>query len=83
MPAPYDTNAAKRPVSLSLNEDLVRAAREVTDNLSATVERLLAEHLEAARAHRAEADGRLDRAIAAWSRFSETHGSLSDEFSAL
>ena len=83
MPVTYDTRAPKRPVNLSLNEDLVRAAREVTDNLSATVEHLLAAHLDAAWARRVEADGQLDRAIEAWSAFAEAHGSLSDEFSTL
>lgn len=34
MSAAYDVRAAKRPVNLSLNEDLVRKLREVTGNLS-------------------------------------------------
>ena len=38
----YNVNAPKRPVNLSLNEDLVAQARQVTGNLSAEVESLLA-----------------------------------------
>jgi antitoxin CcdA len=39
----YDTAARKRPVKLTLNEDLVVRARELTDDLSRLVESLLAD----------------------------------------
>jgi antitoxin CcdA len=42
MPLGYDRAAFKRPVNMTLNEDLVRRARGFTPNLSETVERLLA-----------------------------------------
>ena len=46
MKAAYDVNAPKRPVNLSLNEDLVAQARRVTRNLSAEVELLLAQFVQ-------------------------------------
>ena len=36
---------AKRPVNLSLNEELVAEARSLTDNLSSVVENLLTEYV--------------------------------------
>ncbi len=43
MKAAYDPNARKRPVNLTLNEDLVNQAKGVTENLSGVVEALLAD----------------------------------------
>ena len=78
-----DARAPKRPVNLSLNEDLVAKGPELTDNLSAEVESLLAEFVERqVRLRQAEADG-LRRVAAAWDEFGENHGSLADEFSTL
>lgn len=45
--AAYDRSARKRPVNLTLNEDLVAQARSMTDNLSGMIESLLAEFLAA------------------------------------
>ena len=77
----YDVNAPKRPVNMTLNEDLVRCAREYTTNLSEQVEKLLAEFVIAERDRRAEEDARLDAAIAAWNDFDERHGAFADEYS--
>jgi antitoxin CcdA len=79
----YDTGAPKRPVNMSLNEDLVRKARELTDNLSEQIERLLAEYVLAEQKRRAEGDARLDAAVTAWNDFNERHGSFADEHSTL
>jgi antitoxin CcdA len=38
----YNLEASKRPVNLTLNEDLVEQVKGVTDNLSGIVETLLA-----------------------------------------
>lgn len=81
--ATYDASAPKRPVNMTLNEDLVRCARELTDNLSEQVEKLLADYVSAERKRRAEEDGRLDAAISAWNDFDEKYGSLGDEHSNL
>ena len=48
MPPGYDAHAPKRPVNLSLNEDLVRQARTFTGNLSEQVEKRLAEYVAVA-----------------------------------
>lgn len=79
----YDATAPKRPVNMTLNEDLVRCARELTDNLSEQVEKLLADYVSAERKRRAEEDGRLDAAISAWNDFDEKYGALGDEHSNL
>ena len=79
----YDSNAPKRPVNMTLNEDLVRCAREYTSNLSEQVEKLLAEYITTERKRRTEEDGRLDAAITAWNDFDETYGAFADEHSEL
>ena len=79
----YNTRAAKRPVNLSLNEDLVLKVREVTENLSERVEALLAAYLEAEQVKRAAADAVLTRAVAAWNTFGDHVGSFADEHSTL
>ena len=52
MKASADTAARKRPVNLTLNEDLVCEAKSLTDNLSAVVESLLAEFVNRERRER-------------------------------
>lgn len=79
----YDAAAPKRPVNMTLNEDLVRCAREYTSNLSEQVEKLLAEFVVAERTRRMEQAGRLDTAIDAWNAFDEAHGAFADEHSDL
>lgn len=75
--------ARKRPVNLSLNEELVDQARAFTDNLSAVVEDLLrryvSERNEALRARMQEAD----RLASMWNAFNERNGSFADEHSTL
>ncbi|MBA2538022.1 MAG: type II toxin-antitoxin system CcdA family antitoxin, partial [Deltaproteobacteria bacterium] len=77
----YDLDAPTRPVNMTLNEDLVRCAREYTLNLSEQVEKLLADYVTTERKRRAEADGRLDAAITAWNDFDEKYGAFADEHS--
>ncbi len=75
----YDVDAPKRAVNMTLNEDLVRRARELTSNLSEQVEKLLAEFVASERRRIAEEDARLDAAITGWNSFDEAHGSFADE----
>lgn len=83
MKATYDAKAPRRPVNLSLNEELVAQARQFTDNLSAEVEHLLAAYVSQQRQLRdAEAD-RLRRSASAWNAYAEKQGSFADEFSTL
>ncbi len=83
MNRPYDANAPKRPVNMTLNEDLVRRAREYTSNLSEQVEKLLADFVIAERNRRAQEDALLDAAIRASNEFDERHGSFADEYADL
>lgn len=53
----------KRPVNLRLNEALVPEARELTPDLSGTVEALLATYIEAERLKRAENERRIENTI--------------------
>ena len=46
----YDRLAPKRPINVSLNDDLVRQARQYTRNLSGTLEDLLGDFVERERA---------------------------------
>lgn len=76
----YDTQAPKRPVNLSLNEDLVRRARAFTGNLSEQVEKLLADYVAIEQEQRDQRERRLDEAIAALNEFDAKHGSFADQY---
>ncbi|WP_376089550.1 type II toxin-antitoxin system CcdA family antitoxin [Roseomonas sp. CCTCC AB2023176] len=79
----FDAGAPRRPVNLSLNEDLVTRARMLTTNLSGTVEALLATFVQEEQKRRRRDDAVLRDVLAAVSAFHEEHGLLSDEFSKL
>ncbi|HZF30126.1 MAG TPA: type II toxin-antitoxin system CcdA family antitoxin [Gammaproteobacteria bacterium] len=79
----YDLDARKRPVNLTLNEDLVAQAREVTDNLSAVVETLLAEYITQEKQRRAAESDAVRETVRVWNRFDERFGSFADEHSTL
>ncbi|MEO6080963.1 MAG: type II toxin-antitoxin system CcdA family antitoxin [Steroidobacteraceae bacterium] len=79
----FDSSAGKRPVNLTLNTDLVDRVRNLTGNLSATVEKLLADYLEQQRQERLGRHRVSEAAAAAWNTFNGEHGSIADEFSSL
>jgi antitoxin CcdA len=83
MLAPYDQDARKRAVNLSLNADLVRKVRDLGGNLSERVERLLAADLEVQLRSRLEEDARMKEALRAWNEVGEAYGSFADEHSTL
>ena len=83
MKARYGQNARKRPVNLTLNEDLVVQARELTDNLSGVVESLLADFVEQKRRTRVAKTKTLEATIATWNKFNDKFGSFADEYSTL
>ncbi len=83
MKANYSTEARKRPVNLTLNEDLVVQARDLTDNLSGVVEMLLADYVEHERQQRLAKAKTLGATIAMWNDFNIRHGSFADEYSTL
>jgi antitoxin CcdA len=83
MKATYNLAARKRPVNVTLNEDLVAQARSMTNNLSEVIESLLAGFLAAERQRRAaEAQG-VRATVETWNRFAEKHGSFADQHSTL
>lgn len=83
MRAPPQSSARKRPVNLTLSEDLVIEARGLTDNLSGVVESLLSGYVEDARRQRLAKAKALGTTIAAWNEFTTRHGSFADEHSTL
>jgi antitoxin CcdA len=83
MKAALGTAARKRPVNLSLNEDLIVAARQLTDNLSGVVESLLADYVERARQQQLAKAATAEAAAAMWNDFNGRQGSFADEHSTL
>jgi antitoxin CcdA len=79
----YDLSAPKRPVNLTLNEDLVARARKCTDNLSGLVESLLADFVGRERQRRAAEVEMAAATAAMWNRFDEEFGAFADAHSTL
>jgi len=79
----FDHHAPKRPINVSLNEDLVRQAKTYTKNLSSTVEDLLQGFVEKESAKRQAEDAILDEWIDFFNDFHRKYGLLSDEFPSL
>jgi antitoxin CcdA len=79
----FNTAARKRPVNLTLNEDLVMQAKSMTDNLSGVVESLLAEFVDRESRERLTKAKVVEATVAAWNRFNSDSGSIADEYSSL
>ncbi|RJF81305.1 hypothetical protein D3877_14030 [Azospirillum cavernae] len=75
-----DRPAQKRPVTVLLDEDLVRRAESLTGNLSDRVEKLLTDYVTQEERDRDERDRRLDAVIATWNEFDAIHGSFADQY---
>ena len=76
-------SSGKRPVNLTLNEGLVEQARSYTDNLSATIDGLLADYVQ--RQKRLDLDRQkaaIARAIE-WNAVNARIGSFADDHSTL
>lgn len=71
----------KRPVNLTLSEDVVREARLLTRNLSETVETLLADYVEAERARHVDRERRIENTIDAAIAHYEEFGIIGAEHS--
>lgn len=79
----HRTEARKRPVNLTLSEDLVMQARRLTDNLSGVVETLLVDYVAQEQAkHRARQE-MVAATVAGWNDFNDRHGAFADEHSTL
>jgi antitoxin CcdA len=83
MNADFDSKARKRPVNLTLNEDLVSQAKAMTDNLSGVVEGLLAEFVRNTHRERLEKSKVVETTVATWNEFNSKLGSIADEYSSL
>jgi len=77
------SQARKRAVNLTLNEDLVSQAKGMTSNLSGVVEQLLADYVLKQNNVRHEKLHNADAAAQAWNAFNEQSGSFADEHSTL
>jgi antitoxin CcdA len=75
--------ARKRPVNLTLSEDLVEEAKGVTRNLSGVVESLLADFVSKERGRRLGVVEDARATVALWNDFAERQGSFADEHSTL
>ena len=73
----------KRPFNLLLNDSTVKQARSFTNNLSATVDALLADYVAKQNEQRLVRQNQGDAVAEAWNTFHATHGSFADDFSTL
>jgi antitoxin CcdA len=72
----YNSEAPKKPTNVSINSDLLEKAKGLNINLSATLERALAEQLRTEQ--RAQWLRENAEAIQAYNQFVETNGTFSD-----
>lgn len=75
--------SSKKPVNLSLSEDLVAECRQAGMNLSATVEALLQDHLLRQRMARQSQMQMAQRCADDWNALHAQMGSYADEHSTL
>jgi len=77
----YDGEAPKRPINLSLNEDLIAKAKALGINISAAAESGVAQVVNEAERRRIEAQA--EAAMRVWNDYTAHHGSVADEFGEL
>ena len=73
----YDLEAPKKPTNLSLNSDLLKKAKALNINLSATLEQALRAKLAESESDKWAKENK--RAIKAYNEFVEENGLFSDE----
>ena len=76
-------DARKRPVNLTLNENLVTQVKDLTGNLSGVVESLLMDYVEHERVRRDAERRALQKTVTLWNTFHEQHGAFADDHSTL
>ena len=74
----YDTKAPKKPTNLSINSDLLRVAKELNINISATLEAKLIELVKTQAKEKWLKDNQ--EAINSYNQHVEENGAFSDEF---
>lgn len=79
----HSASARKRPVNLTINEALVAQAKTYTDNLSATVESLLADFVTREQTAQQQRQQRADDCAADWNAVHAAIGSFADEHATL
>ena len=72
----YDSTALKKPANLSINSDLLKKAKSLDINLSATLEAALAAEVKRRRADQWLKDNKAS--LDAYNAFVEKHGVFSD-----
>ena len=83
MKSMQSNQSRKRPVNLTINEELVSQAKGMTDNLSGVVEQLLTDFVMKQNSARQEKSRSAEVAAQAWNSFNERSGSFADEHSTL
>jgi len=83
MKSMQSNQSRKRPVNLTLNEELVSQAKGMTDNLSGVVEQLLTDFVMKQNSVRQEKARTAEVVAQAWNAFNERSGSFADEHSTL
>lgn len=78
--AGYDLDATKKRVNITVNEDLLRVAQTYTDNLSGTIEALLAAWMQGERQKREQDAEHRRKVVEAWNEFDERCGRFADEW---
>lgn len=76
-------SSAKRPIHLTINADLVMQAKTYTDNLSATMESLLAAFVAQQESAQHDRQRRADACANDWNAVNLAVGSFADEHSTL
>ena len=83
MKSTQNNQPRKRPVNLTLNEELVSKAKGMTDNLSSVVEQLLTDFVMKQNSVHQEKARTAEIAAQAWNTFNERSSSFADEHSTL
>lgn len=73
----------KRPVNLSLSDALVNEAKQFTDNLSGTIEGLMAQFVQTKKQEQMSRQEAVDQLCQDWNDFTAKHGSFADEYCTL
>lgn len=77
------TSQRKRPVNLTLSDEVVAAAKRHSDNLSATVESLLADFARRQDEAAAQQHRHAQACASEWNAVNDSMGSFADEHSTL
>lgn len=81
--ATFDESARRRPVNLTLNEDLVSQAKAITENLSGVVEQFLIDFVGKEQRDRLARAKSVEGTVALWNKFNGDKGGFADEYSTL